>query len=64
MGSGILIDGTVFLPCWLFGLRQPTLEHIGCWVGPGLGEKMAASRRAHANEHLLELLPTVSLAPE
>ena len=42
----------------------PVLEPIGCWVGPGLGEKMAASRRAHANECSPELPLPVSFSPQ
>ena len=42
----------------------PALEPIGCWVGPGLGKKMVASRRAHANEYSPELLLRVSLSPQ
>ena len=44
--------------CWWVGLCSfpvgclawgiPALEPTGCWVGPGLGEKMAASKSAHA----------------
>ena len=30
-------------------------DFTGCWVGPDLGEKMAASSRAQANEYSLEL---------
>ena len=40
------------------------LEPTGCWMWPGLGAKMSASRRAHANEYSLILLPPVSLSPE
>lgn len=42
-------------------------DFTGCWVGPDLGEKMAASSRAQANEYSVELqlstkvfVPTVS----
>ena len=38
-------DRAVSLPWWLFG-PIPALESTGCWVVPGLGEKVAASRRA------------------
>ena len=41
----------------------PALEPTGCWVGPGLGEKMVTSRRAHASEYFPELLLPVSLSP-
>ena len=41
----------------------PALEPIGFWVGPGLGEKMVASRRAHASKYPPQLLLPVSLCP-
>ena len=43
MGSGILqaafllMGGVVFSLYSLSGLRYPSLELTGCWVGPGLG---------------------------
>ena len=37
------MDETVFLPCWLFALRQhPSTGAYSCWVGPGLGAKTQA----------------------
>ena len=46
------MGGAVFLPCWLFGLRCPSLgdRTPASWEWPGLGDKMAVSRRAHVNE--------------
>ena len=58
--------------CWWVGLCScpvgclasgvPALEPTGCWVGPDLGEKIAASRTAHANEYSPEVLPPMSLS--
>ena len=60
--------------CWWVGLCSfpvgclawgvPALEPLGCWLGPGLGEKMVPSERAHSNEYSPELLPPVSLSPQ
>ena len=56
MGSGSLgslpaVGGSVSPPSLLFDLKcPPALEPAGCSVGPGLGAKMSASRRAHADE--------------
>ena len=44
--------------CLAWGIPAP--EPTGCWVGLGLSEKMATSRRAHANEYSLELPLPVS----
>ena len=33
-------------------------------MGPDLGEKMVASRKAHANEYSQELPSSVSLSPQ
>ena len=52
----------VFLPCGLFDLSIPALEPEGCWVGPDLSFKMAASRGAHTNEYSLVPLPPMSLS--
>ena len=38
------------------GCLVSALEPAGCWVGPGLGDKMAASGRAHTNEYSQYLL--------
>ena len=47
----------------LFGLRSQHWS-LKAVVGPGLGEKIAASSRAHANEHSPELPPPLSLSPQ
>ena len=39
------MSGIVFLSYWLFGLRLPTLEFVGCWVELGLGAEMRTSGR-------------------
>ena len=33
--------------CWAWGF--PAVEPAGCWLGPGLGAEMGASRRAHTS---------------
>ena len=47
------MSGIVFLSYWLFGLRLPTLECVGCWVELGFGAEMRISVRPHSNEHSL-----------
>ena len=47
------MSGIVFLSYWLFGLRLPTLEFVGCWVELGLGAKMRTSGRPHSDEYSL-----------
>ena len=47
--------------CLAWGI--PTLKPTGCWVGPGLGSKMSASRRAHKDESSLICLSPVSMSP-
>ena len=47
------MSGIVFLPYWLFGLRLPTLEFVGCWVELSLGADMRTSGRPHSNEYSL-----------
>ena len=51
--------GLCFCPvgCLVWGV--PALEPTGCWVGPGLGEIKAVSRRAHANQYSPEPPPPV-----
>ena len=48
--------------CLTWGL--PALEPTGWWLGPGLGEKMAASRSTCTNEYSPELPPPVSSSPQ
>ena len=48
--------------CWASGV--PGLEPTGCWVGPSLGVKMVASRRAHSNGCPLVPPPLVCSSPE
>ena len=48
------MSGIVFLSYWLFGLRIPTLEFVGCWVELGLGAEMRTSVRP-----LFNLVPKV-----
>ena len=43
----------VLLSYWLFGLRLPALEFVGCWVELGLGAEMRTSRRHHSDEYSL-----------
>ena len=43
----------VFLSYWLFGLRRPILEFVGCWVELGLGAEMRTSGRPHSDEYSL-----------
>ena len=58
-----LMSGAVFPPPWLFGLRHPSTVVYRLLGGIRLlGEKMAASRRAHANEYFLELPLSVFLS--
>lgn len=53
-----------------FLLREAPLAFVSklfwwhCWVGTCPGEKMATSRRAHANEYSPELPPAMSLSPQ
>ena len=47
------MGGIVFLFNWLFVLRLPTLEFVGCWVELGLGAEMRTSGRPHSNEYSL-----------
>ena len=43
---------------------DPALEPSGYHVGPDFGEKMVASRKAHASEYSQELPSSVSLSPQ
>ena len=43
----------MFLSYWLFGLRLPALEFVGCWVELGLGAEMRTSGRPHSDEYSL-----------
>ena len=43
----------MFLFYWLFGVRLPTLEFIGCCVELGLGAEMRTSVRPHSAEYSL-----------
>ena len=43
----LLISGSVFQHCWLFGLRHPSAGTYRCSLGPGLGAKMLASWYLH-----------------
>ena len=54
------MSGIVFLSYWLFGLRLPTLEFVGCWVELGLGAEMRNSVRPHSNEYSWGLTFSVS----
>ena len=57
------MGGAVFLPCWLtWGI--PVLEPTVCWLGPGLGVKVADSRILHANDYYLVPLPPMPLSPQ
>ena len=47
------MSGIVFLSYWLFVLRLPTLEFVGCWVELGLGAEMRTSVRPHSDEYSL-----------
>ena len=47
------MSGILFLSCWLFGLRLPTLEFVGWWVELGLGAEMRTSMRPHSDEYSL-----------
>ena len=65
VGSGslqacVLMGRTGFPPCWLLGLRHCVTGAYRMLVGSGLGAKMQLSRRAHADECSLILLPPVS----
>ena len=44
---------TVLLSYWLFGLRLPAVEFVGCWVELGLGTEMITSRRPHSDKYSL-----------
>ena len=46
-----------------FAWSIPALEPKGCWVGSGLGIKMAASRTAHTNEYSPSTSTTRVLVP-
>ena len=48
--SSLSADGWVYVPT-LSAWDVPALEPTAGWVEPGLGEKMAASSRAHTDEH-------------
>ena len=43
----------MFLSYWLFGLRLPVLEFVGCWVELGLDAKLRTSGRPHSDEYSL-----------
>ena len=47
------MSGIVFLSYWLFGLRCPPLEFVGCLIELGLGAKMRTSRRPHFDDYSL-----------
>ena len=47
------MSGIVFLSYWLFGLRLPTLEFVGCWAELDLGAEMRTSVRPCSNEYFL-----------
>ena len=47
------MSGVVFLSYWLFGLRLPTLEFVGCWVELDLGAEMKNSVRPQSYEYSL-----------
>ena len=47
------MDLIVFLSYWLFDLRLPALEFVGCWVELGLGAEMRTSRSPHSSEYSL-----------
>ena len=50
------ILSSIFFCCLIWSI--PALDCIGCWVGISLGEKMVATRRAHATKYFPEpLLP-------
>ena len=59
-----------FYVAFCFLLREAPLAFVSklfwwhCWVGTCPGEKMATSRRAHANEYFPELSPAMSLSPQ
>ena len=42
-----LVSGAVFLPCSFLTWGVSARRHISYWVGPDLGEKMMAFRRAY-----------------
>ena len=44
------MSGIVFLSYWLFGLKLPTLQFVGCWVELGLGSEMRTSGGPHSDE--------------
>lgn len=48
--------------CLALGI--PTLDPTGCWIGPRLGAKIAASRIAHIGEHSVVPPPPLSLSSE
>ena len=43
----------MFLSSWVFGLRLPAQESVGCGVMLGLGANMRTSGRPHADEYSL-----------
>ena len=43
----------MFLSYWLFGLRLPALEFVGCWIELGLGVEVRPSQRPHSDEYSL-----------
>ena len=45
----MLMDGVVFLSCWLFGMGCPALELAGSWVELGLSVETEISGRALIN---------------
>ena len=47
------MSGIVFLSYWLFGLRLPTLQFLGCWVELVLDAEMRTSGRPHSDEYSL-----------
>ena len=49
LSSLLLVAESVFLSCWLCGVRFSALELAGRWVELGLGDEMDTSWRMHAN---------------
>ena len=47
------MSGIMFLSYWLFGLRLPTVEFVGCWLELGLGAEMRTSVRPYSDEYFL-----------
>ena len=60
LSSYLLMGGSGFPPCWLFGLWRP---NTAAYLGPLVG-LMVDSGRTHAKEYFPELLLPVSLSPQ